>query len=254
MVFAFFKKWYPFICLGTFLIGGLVFLILTMRPNWGTDKAEYTDGREELVLKDEHFRLINDVDTEAYVGSGIVDVLKTERGERAGAIVSHGIMTIAVLYRVKGDTEGNYLVDSVGRIYAKKDIADAEKQKLDDLSNYTVHCVISGMKDTGSFTVLKEDAYRMIAEAAADPADSIRITDKAVTEDYDGRRELFAFTGDRMWYRPCGELFLYQNDVFVTTGFTESKDTADRKTVLTGTRVPEELQDSLRTLWQQENR
>ena len=251
MIFYFVRKWYPLIALGLILIGGLIFMIVVMRPNWGTDKAKYVDGREELVLNDVHYRLINDVDTEAYVGSGIVDVLKTVRGDRAGAIVSHGIMTMAVLYRVKGDTEGNYLVDSVGRIYAKKDIADAEKQRLDDLSSYSRHYSIGGMKDTGSFILLKEEAYEMIVKAAADSADSVRITDQAVAEDYDGRREVFAFTDDLMWYRPCGELFLYQNDVFVTTGFTNSKETPDRKAVLTGTRLPEELQETLRALWQQ---
>lgn len=251
LVFNFFRKWYPLIAIGSIVIFGTLFLFLAFRPKWGTDKAKYVDGRDELVLKDVHYRLINDVDTEAYVGSGIVDVLKTQRGERAGAIVSGGIMTMAVLYRVKDDASGNYLVDSVGRIYAKKEIAEAEKERLADLSNYPVHCAISGMKDTGSFVVLKEEAYEIIRETALAGEEPVKITDKSITEDYEGRRELFAFSEDRMWYRACGELFLYKNDVYVTTGFQNEKETADRKAVLSGRRLPDSLQDSLRTLWQQ---
>ena len=250
MVFYFVRKYYPLIALGTIVIAGGLFLFFMMRPNWGTEKAKYVDGREEVVLKDVHYRLINDVDTKAYVGSGIVDVLKTQRGERAGAIVSGGIMTIAVLYHVKDDTAGNYLVDSVGRIYAKKEIAEAEKAKFDDLSNYPVHGAVSGLKDTGSFTILKEEVYEIIRETAAEGEEPVKITDKAVTEDFDGRREIFAFSEDHMWYRACGELFLYKNDVYVTTGFQNEKETPDRKAVLSGRRLPDELQDPLRRLWQ----
>lgn len=75
-----FKKWLPFLLGGVIVITGMILMIVTMRPNWGADKAKYVNGREELELKGVRYRLINDVESETYVGSGITDVLKTERG------------------------------------------------------------------------------------------------------------------------------------------------------------------------------
>ena len=245
----FLKKWYPFLLFGAFAVGGIVFLFVTMKPKWGGDKATYVDGREELSLGGEHYRLINDVDAETFVGSGVSDVLKTERGEQAGSIVSGGFMTLGVLFKVKGDAEGNYLVDSVGRIYAKNAISETEKKRLSDPGNFPVHRVLGTDKSLESFVEIKPEDYEKIAAAAADVTASVRISEKSVAEDFDGRRKIFAFTEDGMWYRACGELFCYKDSVFVTTGFLTAKQTTDHKAVLTGTALPAELQEVFRPLF-----
>ncbi len=244
------KKWVLAISIAVLLIV-LVLMVILFRPNWGAGKAKYVDGREELEMGGVRYCLLNDVEAETYVGSGITDVLKTERGERAGSIVSGGIMTVAVLYRVKDDPEGNYLIDSVGRIYVKKESADAEKARLSDPANFPVYRVLGASKEQDSFTDLSAEQYKIIEETAAVADGSVRITEKAYTEDFSGRREIFAFTEDRRFYHACGELFLYKDKVFVTTGFIKEKDTADRKAVLLGKPLSEKLQAELRSLWPQ---
>lgn len=246
-----FKKWLPFLLGGVIVITGMILMIVTMRPNWGADKAKYVNGREELELKGVRYRLINDVESETYVGSGITDVLKTERGERAGSIVSGGIMTVAVLYHVKDDAKDEYLIDSVGRIYVKSELADAAKVKFADPASFPVYRILGASKEHDSFTDISAELFERISAYASGTDGSVRITEKAYTEDFSDRREVFAFTEDLSFYRACGELFLYKNEVYVTTGFIKEKDTKDHKAVLLGNRLPDELQGELRSLWPQ---
>ncbi len=69
-----------------------------------------------------------------------------------------------------------------------------------------------------------------------------------VTQNFKNRREIFAFTADGILYKASMELFLYQNQVYVTTRYEDRTD-EKKLSILTGKLLPEELQGYFRGYW-----
>lgn len=247
----FLKKWYPFLLFGLFALAGMIFLFHSMRPkNTGAD-ARYLDGRDLLSVDGKEYALINDIESKTFIGSEVSDVVKAMRGEEKAKIISGGIMTVAVIYNVEGDPDGNYLIDAAGRLYAKKEIAERERARLQNPESFPVRKIVGQNKDMESLQVIGEESYAKILEAEKDLTDNVRITDEKITDSYGLRREIFAFTEDGMFFRASNELFIYNEEIYVTVRFLTAKETKDGKAMLVGTKLPAELQAEFRPLFPQ---
>lgn len=242
------KKWMPLVAFGLFLIGGIVFLILMLKPKKIGDGASYIDGFNEIAVGETHYVMINDIEAESFVGSGVGDFVKVKRGEKVTSITG-GFMTLCILYKVEGDNEDRYLSDSNGRLYAKKDIAEAEKARLSDWGIYTKHKIIDSDKNSGEFHDITEEQYGALLALCEEQFDAINIDDKQIAEEFDNRREVFAFTEDEMAFRACAELFLYNNEVYVTIAYVNAKNSKTKKAILTGKKLTDGMQKEFRYLW-----
>ena len=91
--------------------------------------------------------------------------------------------------------------------------------------------------------------YEQILAAEKDLTANVRITDEMVTESYGLRREIFAFTEDNRFFRASNELFLYENEVYVTVRYLPASEAEDGKAMLVGTKLPGDLQAEFRPLF-----
>jgi len=245
----FVKKWYPLLLFGMLAVAGIVYLFVSMKPKSGKG-ARYLDGRDLMEVGGVEYALINDIDAKTFIGTEVSDVVKAMHGEEKAKIQSGGLMTLAVIYKVEGDEEENYLIDSAGRLYAKKEIADRERARLADPANFPVRKVVSTGKTTESLKDLDEQTYERILEAEKDLSDNVRISDEYVTESYGLRREILAYTEDGLFCRATNELFLYNNEVYVTVAYLSADKTQNKKPMLIGTRLPDDLQPVFLPLFQ----
>ena len=77
----------------------------------------------------------------------------------------------------------------------------------------------------------------------------MRITDEEFLDSYGLRREIFAFTEDGLFFRASNELFIYNDEVYVTVKFLPASETKDKKAMLVGTKLPAEFQAEFRPLF-----
>ena len=246
----FVKKWYPLLLFGVFAVTGIVWLFVSMKPKSGTG-ARYLDGRDLMEVGGVEYALINDIETKTFIGTEVSDVVKAIHGEEKAKIQSGGLMTLAVIYKVEGDEDENYLIDSAGRLYAKKEIADRERARLADPANFPVKKVVGTGKTTESLREVDEETYKRIRAAEKDLSDNVRISDENVTESYGLRREILAYTEDGLFSRATDELFLYNNEVYVTVAYLSAETTQNKKPMLVGTKLPDDLQEMFRPLFGQ---
>ncbi len=240
-----FRKWSPLVALGLFLVVVVIFILTAGKED--PSEAHYVQGVNELTLNGVSFTLINDIEAETYIGSMVSDVLKGCRGERVGAIESYGIMTVAVLYAVEGDARNRYLVDSKDRLYVRTDLLEETRAMLSKEESFSVFRIVGKDKDMKSLKDLEkedvEEIFRMAKEGT-----EVTINATKVVTDYNNRREVFAFTEDRTLYRAALELFLYNNEVYVTTFFEGNEDKLQKQT-LKGVKLTEGLREKLLGMW-----
>ena len=245
----FVKKWYPLIIFGIFAVAGPVWVFVSLKPKNTGEDAKYLDGRDLLEVGGVTYGLINDIESKTYIGSEVSDVVKAMRGEEKAKIISGGIMTIAVIYTVDGDKDGNYLIDAAGRLYAKQEIAERERERLKNPENFPVRKIVSSDKSMEGLKDVSAEAYEAILLAENDLSDNVRITDEQFLDSYGLRREIFAFTEDGLFFRASNELFIYNDEVYVTVKFLPASETKDKKAMLVGTKLPAEYQAEFRGLF-----
>lgn len=221
-------------------------IFLFSRGDNSGGKAKYISGTVELELDGTAYSMVNDILAEEYVGSQVKSVVSATRGEQAGIVKSMGF-TLAKLFRVKGDAEGRYLIDNVGRLYARADIAGEVKTLLSSESGFPVSRIVTADHTPETARELTAEDVEMLRALPANGAE-VTVTDKSVVTDYSNRREIFAFTEDGLIYKVTMELFRYQNAVYLTTGFSGDKNTMkDQK--LTGVKLPDEQQERFAEFW-----
>lgn len=234
----------PFVVLVAVMAAIGIFLF--SRGNDNGEKAKYINGVSELEMGGTKYAMINDLTTEVYVGSQVRVIVGAERGEQVGIVRSMGI-TLAKLFQVVGDTDGKYLVDSNGRLYAKSNIADAERTRLATDASFSKFRVVGAEHDPQKSTELTAEEATMLLALAKETADTT-VTDKNVVTDYSNRREVFAFTEDGIFHKVVLELFLYKNEVYLTIDFAGDKNTL-KEQKLTGVKLPEETQERFSAFW-----
>ena len=158
-------------------------------------------------------------------------------------------MTIAVIYSVDGDQDGNYLIDAAGRLYAKQEIAGRERERLKNPENYPVRKIVNSDKSMESLKDVSPNAYEAILAAEKDLSDNVRITDEQFLDSYGLRREIFAFTEDGLFFRASDELFIYNDEIYATVQFIPASEASDGKAMLVGTKLPAEFQAEFRPLF-----
>lgn len=251
----FLSKWSTLIIIGIFVLIVLYIIFFT-----GNDAktAHYKNGVEVILLDDREYTLINDITSEDAIGSKVSSILSANRAEKCGQIKSMGILVMSTLYRAEGDRDGRYLVDSSGRVYVLSGNADEIKTKIEDGSVFTTFKMDTGTKSLNQLTGLPDDAVAMIEnlkKQAADGAEkteelkTVTINDKAFVSDYGNRREIFGFSEDGVLFQALTELFLYNNEVYLTTVFVGDEDTK-KEQILMGVRIPDEWQEMFQKNWQ----
>ena len=245
----FLKKWYPLIIFGILAVAGIVYVFVSMAPKNNGEDAKYLDGRDLLEVGGVKYELINDIESKTYIGSEVSDVVKAMRGAEKAKIISGGIMTVAVIYSVDGDADGNYLIDAAGRLYAKQEIAGRERERLKNPENYPVRKIVSSDKSMESLKDVSPNAYEAILAAEKDLSDNVRITDEQFLDSYGLRREIFVFTEDGLFFRASDELFIYNDEIYATVQFIPASEASDGKAMLVGTKLPAEFQAEFRPLF-----
>ncbi len=250
---AWVRKWGIWIILGVAFISVLVFVLTAGNKTKGVT-IHYTNGVTELEAEGTLYTLFNDVTSETYVGSMVSDYLKVERGAKYGTVSSYGIMTLAVLYKVKGDESGELLVDTRDRLYVKKGTEEKWKQKTSE-ENLVDYRFASGSK---TYTSLKDadddkcsaalDLLRRYESGETVGTDQVvKIDDPLISENESIRREVFVFTADGLVYKAAFELFQYQNHIFLTVGYESNGN--DGANVQYGLRISGELEEYFQQFW-----
>lgn len=239
----------PLIALGIFFVAVVLFILTAGNKNRGID-VHYTNGIKEIDVDGQHYMLLNDVTSESYIGSKVSDVLKCVRGEKVGTVSSYKILTLAIVYRVEGDVSQKYLVDSRERIYVKKEFYEETKAYLEREDAFSDYRIVGAQKNVDALIDIDDEKGAMITELVNDPSAEglFRTDDVALTENYNNRREVFAFTTDGVLYKACLELFLHEGSVYVTTRFEDNSEKKELN-VITGKLLPEELQEYFRGFW-----
>lgn len=223
---------------------------LFSRGNDSGSKAKYTDGIKALEMDGNKYELINDITAETYVGSKILSVAGAGRGEQVGIIKSMGVITIAKLFRVLGDTEGKYLIDNTGRLYMRTGIgvnaAEVREAMKGEAFFSNLHIVNAKHDPYESKELTPEEAEML--RSLPDSAEEISVPDKSFIMDYSNRREIFGFTEDGLIYKVTMELFLYKDAVYLTSGFEGDKNTA-KEQKLSGRKLPDEWQEKFAEYW-----
>ncbi len=241
--------WGPLLALALFMIAVLVFIFTAGSQNRGA-QGHYVNGVMEIRLEDENYVLLNDVESQSYIGSQVSDVIKAERGKKVGTIASYKILTLAVLYEVEGDTKGQYLVDSKERIYVRKELYEEVSAQLKEESAFCDYRIVNSEKKYDTLVDIDDEKARQTEALANDESSEglLQIDDVLVTQDFSNRREIFAFTADGVLYRARLELFLYQDQIYVTTRYEDNSD-EKKPSILTGKLLPEELQEYYKSMW-----
>ncbi len=239
------RKWWPLVAFLLFFVAVLLFILFGGKED--TTEAHYVQGVNEITLDGVSYTLVNDIEAETYIGSMVSDIIKGCRGERIGSVQSYGIMVVAILFEVPGDTEHRYLTDSNDRLYVQTAHLEEYYKMLASPDAFCDYRMVGADKNMDSLKKLDEAAVEVILEAQ-EKGQEVTVEDKAFIINYDNRREVFAFTSDGFLYRARLELFLYNNEVYVTTHFEGDEDTS-RAQVLKGVRLPEELQSMLKEIW-----
>ena len=238
-------KAFPFVVLIAVMAAIGVFLF--SRGNENGDKAKYTNGVSELEMGGTKYAMINDLTTEVYVGSQVRVIVGAERGEQVGMVRSMGIFTLAKLFQVVGDTDGKYLVDNNGRLYAKSDIADAERARLAADESFSKLRIVGAEHDPQKSTELSAEEATMLRALVKETADTT-VTDKSFVTDYSNRREVFAYTSDGIFRKVVMELFLYKNEVYLTIDFAGDKNTMKEQKLM-AVKLPKEVQERFSAFW-----
>lgn len=227
-------------------------IFLFTRGNNSGEKAKYTSGVTDLELGGVGYSMVNDILDNKYVGSQVRSIVSAERGEQAGIIRTMGVITIAKLFRVKGDEAGRYLIDNMGRLYARSDISDNVKKSLETDEGLPVLKIVTAEHSPQSARALTPEETEMLRALLRDGAEDTityaTITDALFVTDYSNRREIFAFSEDDLLYKVVMELFRYQNGVYLTTGFSGDKNTV-KEQKLSGAKLPEEWQERFAEYW-----
>ncbi len=242
-----FRKWWP---VGAFvLLFVAAFLFIIFGGEQDKTEAHYVQGVQELTLDGVSYVLLNDIESENYIGSMVSSILKGCRGERIGSIQSYGIMVVAVLFEVPGDTEHKYLTDSNDRLYVRKDCYEETKSALENPDYLCDYRMVGEDKDMEGLQPLSKETMEAI-RTSKENGEEVTVTDKAFVVNYNNRREVFAFSEDGFLYQARYELFLYNNEVYVTTHFEGNEDTT-REQILKGVRLPDEFQTVVKEMWNQ---
>lgn len=228
-----------------FFVAVLLFILFGGKED--TTEAHYVQGVNEITLDGVSYTLVNDIEAETYIGSMVSDIIKGCRGERIGSVQSYGIMVVAILFEVPGDTEHRYLTDSNDRLYVQTAHLEEYQKMSADPNSFCDYRMVGADKNMDSLKNLDVDTVQTILDAQEN-GEEVTVDDKAFIINYNNRREVFAFTSDGFLYRASFELFLYNNEVYVTTYFEGDEDTS-RAQVLKGVRLPEELQLKLKEIW-----
>lgn len=226
------------------ILTAIVIFIFT-RGSGSGDSGKYTDGVKELKIGDETYRLVNDITDRTTIGSQVPAFVRAERGERTASVKSFGLITIMAIYKVKGDSNGDYLVDSSDRIYAKSALADELKAKLENAASFADYRIVDATRTIENMKKLSEENVEMLRGLTGEET---VVSDKNFVTDYTNRREVFAFTDDGLFRRAAMELFLYKEDVYLTTGFTGNTD-LEKEQTLRGVKLPAEYQAEFAAYW-----
>ncbi len=251
----FLSKWSTLIIVGIFFLIVLYIIFFT-----GSDAktAHYKNGVEIILLDDCEYTLINDITAKDVIGSKVSSILSANRAEKCGQIKSMGILVMSTLYHAEGDRDGQYLVDSSGRVYILSEKAPEIKEKIQDGSVFTIFKIDTDTKSLNQLTELSDDAVAMLENLKKQAADgdekneelkTVTINDKSFVSDYSNRREIFGFSEDGVLFQALTELFLYNDEVYLTTVFVGDEDTK-KEQILMGVRIPDEWQEMFQKSWQ----
>lgn len=242
----FLKKWSLLLAATIVLVGGIIWAALAMKPK--DDRGKFIEIGSELELDGVRYKVVNDMHTDAYIGSQVADVIRAQIGERI-ASVSSGGMPVAVIYKVQNDANGKYIMDTSGNIYVKAEDAEAERERLGLFESFPIYKVTRYRKRFDDMVRVSEEGMRILIEYAESPHVDVSVNSSAIAENLGERREIIAFTEDEALYHPVYELFLYEEKVYLTVRFYDKKSSPDHKTTVQGMRLPEELQKEFRPLW-----
>jgi len=225
------------------VIGVIVFLF-TRGSGRGAD-GKYTSDVNHLRIFGREYVAVTDIMTEETIGSKVRALVYAEHGERAGSVRTLGIFTIAALYRVKGDTEDLFLVDSSERIYVRASEAEKFRAILADDASFSEYRIVNSVKKPPEVKSIPKEQMQILQELTGEET---TVTDKLAVANYSNRREILGYTKDGMFRKPLAELFLYNNTVYLTTSFIGDRDINEYQE-LKGRALPEEWQTVFREYW-----
>lgn len=235
-------RWWP---LPVYLIL-VVVLIFFIRSGDEDDlyKASYTDSTEKIMVGDTCYVMLSKEDSESYIGSFVSDKLNAVQKDKVASIRSY-LLYVSVFFSVEGDENMDYLMDGKKTIYVKEDLYDETTAYYDDETNISSYKMTAKKKDLDTMNELSREQIEMIWNLEGD---EVIIKDKIITEDYETRREIFAFYDNGIMYKAVEELFIYNNEIYKTTEMIDGDDNKG-VTVLKGIKLPKQYQQEFLDMW-----
>ena len=155
------------------------------------------------------------------------------------------LLYVSVFFSVEGDENMDYLMDGKNTIYIKEELFEDAKAYYADEANISEYRMTAKKKDLETMNTLTDEQVEILEGLTGE---EVVIKDQIITENYETRREIFAFYDNGIAYQAVMELFIYNNEVYKTTMMIDGDDNKG-VTVLRGIKLPEEYQQEFLDIW-----
>ena len=207
-------------------------------------KASYTDTTDEVMVGDTLYVMLSKEDVNSYIGSFVSDKLNMVQKDKVASIRSY-LLYVSVFFSVEGDENMDYLMDGKNTIYIKEELFEDAKAYYADEANISEYRMTAKKKDLETMNTLTDEQVEILEGLTGE---EVVIKDQIITENYETRREIFAFYDNGIAYQAVMELFIYNNEVYKTTMMIDGDDNKG-VTVLRGIKLPEEYQQEFLDIW-----
>lgn len=236
------RKWWPV----PVYILMMIAVIFFIRSGDEDDlyEAHYKDGAETVTVGNTDYTVLSREDSDSYIGSFVSDKLNAVQKDKVASVRSY-LLYVSVFFSVEGDENMDYLMDGKKTIYVKADMLDEAEAYFSDSSNISEYKMTAKLKDLDTMNTLSAEQIEMLFSLTGQET---IVKDITVTENYETRREVYAFYDDGIFYKAAAELFLYEGEVYKTTMMIDGNDN-EGVSVLRGIRLPEEYQEAFLDIW-----
>ncbi|MDD6102395.1 MAG: hypothetical protein PUB67_04715 [Clostridiales bacterium] len=207
-------------------------------------EAYYKEGTKYVVIGDVSYRTLSVDDEDEYIGSFVSTKLQAVKNEKIARIKSY-LLYVSSYYSVVGCENLDYVIDGKYNVYVRAELLDEKKAYFDNKENITSYKMTSKNKDHQSMNPLSEEFVEMLDNLSGT---EIVIKELYIIENYENRREIYGFYSDGIFSRACYELFMYKDDIYLTTKVLDKKKN-NGESVLRGIRLPDEYQDYIKKIW-----
>ena len=244
-VFRILRKWWM---IPVYLFFAVLLIIFISRGDEKDLYKAHFKGENEVTIGDTDYKLLSKDDKDNYIGSFVSTKLTALKDKKIATMRSY-ILYVSVFYSVQGTDNLDYVLDGKNSVYVKSSLYDKAAEYFENEANITFYKMTGKSKKMENLTGLENEKVEALYKLK-ETGEETEFTKTLITENYATRREIYGFYDDGIFCRAVLELFRDEdNRLYLTTLMKDGKKDKSGKSVLYGIRLPEELEEYYKTLW-----